>query len=149
MSFQVAGMQGRGSSAAWFAGSDVALAGRFLDVTARVHLFVQHADDLDHTFLGDAIVENVNGSPDLCAFSGTACISDVEAADTGTKVRSRLGERPGGLSRHLAHRVSENNGVPLLALGAPTLGACRKDSGKIELRWPSEPKGRHSASARA
>ena len=65
-------------------------------MTARVHLFVQHADDLDHTFLGDAIVENVNRSPDLCAFSRTACISDVEAAEIGTKVRSLLVSGPSG-----------------------------------------------------
>jgi hypothetical protein len=29
---------------------------------------MQHADDLDHTFLGNAIVENVNLPADLCAF---------------------------------------------------------------------------------
>ena len=56
---------------------------QFVEVTARFHPFVQHANDLDHTFLGDAIVENVNRSPDPCVFfSRTACISDVEAADT-------------------------------------------------------------------
>ena len=131
------------------AGSDVAFGWQFVEVTARVHPFVQHADDLDHAFLGDAIVENVNRSPDLRAFSRTACISDVEAADTGTKVRSLLGERPFGLSRDLAHRGDENSGVPLPAVGAPPLGACRKDVGKIDLRWASEPKPRHAALTRA
>jgi hypothetical protein len=38
--------------------------------------------------LGDAIVENVNRSPDRCVFSRTACISDVEAADTCTEFAS-------------------------------------------------------------
>lgn len=114
-------------------------------MTTRVHPFVQHADDLDHAFLGDAIVQNMNRSPDLCAFGGTACISDVEAANTGTKVRSLLAERAVRFSRDLSHRGGENSGVPLLALSTPTLGASRKDVGKIDLRWPSEPKPRHAA----
>jgi hypothetical protein len=63
-------------------GSDVASRRRFVEVTARVHPFVQDLDDLDHTFLGDTIVENMNRSPDPCVFSRTARISDVEAADT-------------------------------------------------------------------
>ena len=65
-----------------FAGSDVAFGWRFVKVTARFHPFVQHANDLDHPLLGDAIVENVNRSPDRCVFSRTARISEVEAADT-------------------------------------------------------------------
>jgi hypothetical protein len=63
-------------------GSDVVFAWQFVEVTARFHPFVQDADDLDHPFLGDAIVENVNRSPDLRAVSRKACMSDVEAADT-------------------------------------------------------------------
>jgi hypothetical protein len=114
-------------------------------VTARFHPFVQNADDLDHTFLGDAIVENVNRSPDLCALSRTACMSDVEAADTRTKVRSILGERPVGLSRDLTHRGGENVCVTLSALGAPPLNAHGKDIGKIDLRGASETKPRHPA----
>jgi hypothetical protein len=76
--------------------ADVAFGWQFVEVTARFHPFVQHADDLDHAFLGDAIVENVNRSPDLRAFTKMACVSDMEAADTGTKVRSLLGERTSG-----------------------------------------------------
>ena len=106
--------------------------------------FVQHADDLDHTFLGDTIVQNVNQSPDLCAFSRTACISNVEAADTGTKVRSLHAERAVGLSRDLPHRGGENSGVPLPAIGAPPLGIDGTDIGKIDLRGTSEAKPRHS-----
>jgi hypothetical protein len=132
-----------------FAGSDIALGGWFGEVTTRVHPFVQHADNLDHTFLGDAIVENMNRSPDLCSVSRTARISDVEAADTGTKVRSLLGERPVGLSRDLSHCGGENGCVPLPALGAPPLGARRKDVDKIDLRWTSEPKPRHAALSHA
>ena len=78
----MSGLLGLGSSPRGFAGSDVAFGWQFVEVTARFHPFVQHSDDLDHTFLGDAIVENVNRSPDLRAFTRTACISDVEAADT-------------------------------------------------------------------
>jgi hypothetical protein len=63
-------------------GSDVAFGRQFVEVTARVHPFVQHPDDLDHTFRGDAIVEKVNRSLDPCAFGRTAGMSDVEAADT-------------------------------------------------------------------
>jgi hypothetical protein len=68
----------------------------------------------------------------------------VEAADTRTKVRSLPCERPVGLSRDLSHRGGENSGVPLPSLGAPTFAACRKDVGKIDLRWASETKPRHS-----
>jgi hypothetical protein len=101
-------------------------------VTARVHPFVQHADDLDHAFLSDAIVENMNWSPDLCAFR-TAGISDVEAADTtGTKFGSLPRERPLGLIRDLSHRRSENSGVPLPTLGTPAFSTCRKDIGQID-----------------
>jgi hypothetical protein len=132
-----------------FAGSDIAFGRQFVEVTTRVHPFVQQADDLDHAFLGDAIVENVNRSPDLRAFRRTGCVSHVEAADTGTKVRPLFGERSVGLSRHLAHRFHENSGVPLPAFGAPSLGACRKDIGKIDLRWASEAKPRHAALTRA
>jgi hypothetical protein len=130
---------------AWVAGSDVAFRWRFVEVTARFHPFVQHPDDLDHTSLGDAIVENVNRSPDLCACSRTACISDVETADTGTKVGSLPGEWPIGLSRDLSHGGDENGCVPLPALGAPPLGARRKDISQIDQRWASEPKPRHAA----
>ncbi|HUE85814.1 MAG TPA: hypothetical protein VMO26_07015 [Vicinamibacterales bacterium] len=127
-----------------FADSDVAFGCQFVEVTTRFHPFVQHADDLDHAFPGDAIVENVNRSPNLYAFSRTACVSDVEAADTRTKVRSLPCEQPVGLSRDLPHRGGENSGVPLPTLGAPTLGTCRKDVGKIDLRGASEAKPRHS-----
>ena len=62
--------------------SDVAFGWHFVDVTARVHPFVPNADDLDHTFLGDTVVENMNRSPDLRSVSRTARISDVDAAST-------------------------------------------------------------------
>jgi hypothetical protein len=132
------------SFAAWFAGSGVAFERQFVQVTAWFHPFVQHADDLDHTFLGDAIEENVNRFPDRCAFSRTACRSDVEAADTGTKVRSLSCERLVGLSRDLAHCSDENGGIPLPAFGAPSLSACRKDIDEIDLRRAGEAKPRHS-----
>jgi hypothetical protein len=113
-------------------------------VTARVHPFVQHADDLDHTFLGNAIVENMNWSPDPCAF-GAAGISDVEAADpAGTKFGSLPRERPSRLIRDLSHCGCENSGVLLPTLGAPTLGARGKDVGEIDLRRAGEPKPRHA-----
>lgn len=66
----------------WFANSHVGFGWQFVEVTARFHPFVQHANDLDHPLLGDAIVENVNRSPDPCVFIRTARISDVEAANT-------------------------------------------------------------------
>jgi hypothetical protein len=99
--------------------------------------------------LADAVVENMNRPPDFRSVSWTARVSDVEAADTGTKVRSLLAERAVGLGRDLSHRGGENSGVPLLAVGSPTIGAGRKDVGKIDLRWASEPKPRHAALARA
>ena len=127
-----------------FVGSDVAFGWRLVEVTARFHPFMQPADDLDHAFLGDAIVENVNRLPDLCAFR-TARISDVKATDTRTKVRSLSCQRPVGLSRDLPHGSRENGSVPLLAFDAPTLGTGGKDVGKIDLRGASEAKPRHAA----
>jgi len=111
-------------------------------VAARVHPFVQHPDDLDRTFLGDAIVENMNRSPDLRSVSRTARLSDVAAAATATKVRSLLCQRPVRLGRDLSHRIGNDSRVPLPAVGAPTLGACRKDIGQINLCGASEPKPR-------
>ena len=61
--------------------SDVAFGWQFVEVTTRFHPFMQHADDLDHAFLGDAIVENVHRSSHVC-FSRTSCVPDMEAADT-------------------------------------------------------------------
>jgi hypothetical protein len=113
-------------------------------VTARFHPFVQHPDDLDHAFLDDAIVENVNRSPDAGGFSRASSIPNVETANTWTKFRSRLGKQPFGLSRNLAHRSDEEGGVSLPAFCAPPLGACRKNVGKIDLRWAGEPKPRHA-----
>ena len=55
---------------------------QFVEVTAWVHPFVQHADDLDHALLCDAIVKNMNRSPDLRSGSRTPRISDMEASDT-------------------------------------------------------------------
>jgi hypothetical protein len=126
-------------------GSDIAFGWRFVELTTRVHPFVQHADGLDHIFLGDAIVENVNRSPDLCACSGTACRPDVETADTGTKVGSLPSQWPLGLSRDLSHGGDENGCVPLPAFAAPPLSTCRRDVGKIDLRWASESKPYHAA----
>jgi hypothetical protein len=71
-------------------------------------------------------------------------MSDVKAANAGPKVGSGPCERPVGLIRNLPHRVGENGGGPLRALRAPTLGACRKDVRKIDLRWSSKPKPRHA-----
>lgn len=113
-------------------------------MTARVHLLVQHADDLDHTVLGDAIVQNMNRPPDLRSVSRTGRMSEVEAADSGSEFRSLLRQRAFWIVRDLSHRGGENRGVPLLALGTPTLAACRKDVGKIDLRWAGEPKPRHA-----
>jgi hypothetical protein len=133
------------SFAAWVSGSDVVFAWQFVEVTGRFHPFVQHANDLDHPRLDDAIVENVNRSPDLCAFR-TASISDVEAADaTGTKFRSLPREWPFGLIHDLSHCGGKNSGVPLPTVGTPAFGTCRKDIGQIDQRWTSEPKPRHAA----
>jgi hypothetical protein len=126
------------------AGSDVAFGWRFVEVAARVHFFMQHPDDLDYPFVGDAIVENMNRSPHLRRVSRTARISDVEAPDTWTKFGSLLRKRAFWLRRDLPHRGGENSGVPLPTLGAPPLGTCRKDAGEIDLRWASEPKPRHA-----
>jgi hypothetical protein len=71
---------------------------------ARVDPFVQHVDDLDDFVLGDAIVENVDGSSDVGAFRAV-CVSDVDAADTTrTKFRPLPCERPAGLSCKQSHR---------------------------------------------
>jgi len=67
----------------------------------------------------------------------------VEAADTGTKVRSLPCERPVGLSRDLSHRGCENGSVPPLAFGAPSLSARRRDIGQINLCGASKAKPRH------
>jgi hypothetical protein len=108
------------------AGSDVAFGWQFVEVTTRCNPFVQHVDDLDHTFRGDAIVENVNQSPDPCTLR-TASILDVEAADTtGAKFRPLPCKRPVGLSSDLSHRGGENGSVPLPPYGARPLSTCRK-----------------------
>jgi hypothetical protein len=43
------------------------------------------------------------------------------------------------------HRIGKDSCVPLPTIGAPTLGACGKDVGKIDLRGASEPKPHHAA----
>jgi hypothetical protein len=143
-------MPGCGSSVAGvYPRSDVVSGWRLVEVTARVHLFVQHPDDLDRALPSDAIVKNINRSPDLRSVNRTARISDVEAADTWTEFRSLLRERAYWLVRNLPHSVGKNSRVPLSAVGAPTLGACRKDIGQINLCGVSEPKPRHAALTRA
>ena len=102
-------------------------------MTARVHPFVQDADDLDHAVPSDAIGENVNRPSDLSSSSRTSCVPDMEASDIRTEFRSLPCEWPFGLSRNLAHRSHENGCVPLSALDAPPLGARRKDVGQIYL----------------
>lgn len=120
---------------------NVASARQFVEVTARIHPFMQHADDLDYAFLGDAIVENVNRSPDHpCAFCRASSIPNVEAANTWMKFRSGLGKQPFGLNRHLAHRGDEEGSISLPAFCAPPLGACRKDVGQIDLCGAREAK---------
>jgi hypothetical protein len=142
--FHALGMPKAAAHAAWVCGSAVAFGWRLVKVTDRVHPFVQHTDDLDHAFLGSAIVENVNWSPDLCAFR-TVGMSEVKAADTtGTKFRALPCEQPFGLIRDLSHCGGENSGVPLPTAGTPAFGTCRKDIGQIDQCWTSEPKPRHA-----
>lgn len=56
---------------------------------------------------------------------------------------------PPGSSATCRIASAGNSRVPLPALGAPTVGACRKDVGEIDLRGASEPKPRHPALTRA
>jgi hypothetical protein len=132
-------MPGCGHSAAFSLwGSDIAFSWQSVEMTARVHPFVQHTDDLDHAVSSDAIVENVNRSADFRGSSRTSCVPSMETAEVRTKFWSLPCERPFGLSRDLSHRGGKNGGVPLPALDAPPLGgACRQDVGQIDLRGTS------------
>jgi hypothetical protein len=65
-----------------FAGSDVAFSPQFVEMSAWVHPFVQHADDLDHAVPGKAIVKDVDGPSNLRSHRSTTCVSDMEAAKT-------------------------------------------------------------------
>jgi hypothetical protein len=56
-------------------------------MAARIHAFVQYADDLDDTVLGDAIVRDMNRPLDLPIVSRAARMSDVEAPNTRTRDR--------------------------------------------------------------
>jgi hypothetical protein len=96
----------------------------FVDVPARIHPFVQYAHDLDQAILDDAIEENVNRSCDLDCVSRTTCMSHVEAADAGTKIRSLPRERSVRLVRRLPHRVGQNSRVFPPAVRTPTIGTC-------------------------
>lgn len=53
-------------------GSAIPFGQEFVEVTARLHSFVQDTNDLDDTFLGNAIVENVNRPSHLRGFGRMA-----------------------------------------------------------------------------
>ena len=119
-------------------------AGNSSRVTARFHPFVPHSDDRDHAFLGDATVENVKGLLTRAASVEPRAYRTWKLRIPGRSSARALISNPSGLSRNLAHRSDEEGGVSLPAFCAPPLGACRKDVGKIDLRWAGEAEPRHA-----
>jgi hypothetical protein len=88
---------------------------------ARLHAFVQDADDLDQSGHEHAIIKHVNWPPHPLFRIGTTCVSKVKAPDARPQVWSVSCRKAFGLGSDLAHRRDEMRGISAPAANAHSL----------------------------
>ena len=104
---------------------------QLIEVTARLHPFVQNAHDLYDALVVDAVVENMNGVPHLDDFSRHSGMSDMEAEDTRSEALAASSRADREAQPRLAVSRPRDGRVTLGAVDAPSLSAGGKDVGEI------------------
>ena len=97
-------------------------------VSARLHPFVQYADDLDQVGLDRPVVQDMDGPADSCAGAFATRVPEMKAAEATEDLRSVTREGTLWIGGRLPHRCRQERRVSTPALDAPFLGADRKNA---------------------
>jgi hypothetical protein len=114
-------------------------------MTARLHVLMQYADNLNHTRRHRAVVEDVHGLFHLGLHVAGPCMPHMKAADIAEKIISAARRATFRIIRHLAHRCRDQRRITALARGTPSFRASGQNPRKVRFRQMRQAKTRHQS----
>jgi hypothetical protein len=99
-----------------------------VQVSARLHPFVQYADDLDQVRLDRPVVQDMDRPADSSPGVFSTRVPEMKAAEATEDLRSVTREGTLWIGSRLPHRCRQERRVSTPALDAPLLGADRKNA---------------------
>lgn len=94
---------------------------------ARLHAFVQHADEFDQVRRDHPIIENMNRMFDLVFRIAKACMTKVDAADASQEFAAILGRWAFWIVSDLSHCCGDDCAITAFCLRSPSLLAATQD----------------------